>query len=153
MTILHKSTIKINWNMNLFILYYSCIDEICRNGDGKTANSICRNIERCPVAKEGLKKHIIPQLCSFNGSTPIVCCPPEKNTNNEITTTTKKPSTNPVLKSYSATESMYRQIASKYYKNFNILFNNYSYLFLSHTKSVQWVLKINLSYRKGRNIK
>jgi len=124
--------------MNLFILYYSCIDEICRKGDGKTANFICRNIERCPVAKEGLKKNIIPQLCSFNGSTPIVCCPPEKNTNIQITTTTKKPSTNPVLqKSYSATESMYRQIASKYYKNFNILFNNYSYLFLSHSKSVQ----------------
>jgi len=86
------------------ILY---IDDICRKGDEKTADSICRNIERCPVAKEGLKKNIIPQLCSFNGSIPIVCCPPEKNTHQPITTTTKKPSINPVLKSYSATESMY----------------------------------------------
>lgn len=119
-------------------MYYSCIDEICRRSDGKTANSICRNIERCPVAKEGLKKNIIPQLCSFNGSTPIVCCPPEKNTNNQITTTTKKPSINPVLNShYSAAESMCKQIALKYNKYFNILFNNYSYLLLCHTNSVQ----------------
>jgi len=101
----------------MFIFIY--IDEVCRKGDGKTPNSVCRNIERCPVAKEGLKKNIIPQLCSFNGSTPIVCCPPEKNTHQPITTTTKKPSINPVLKSYSATESMYNKaicfITSKYY--------------------------------------
>ncbi|NP_001155379.1 serine protease-like precursor [Acyrthosiphon pisum] len=92
---------NLGYNAQILGLYE---DEICRKGDGKTPNSICRNIERCPVAKEGLKKNIIPQLCSFNGSIPIVCCPPEKNTNNQITTTTKKPSINPVLKSYSATE-------------------------------------------------
>jgi len=109
------------------------LDEICRKGDGKTPNSICRNIERCPVAKEGLKKNIIPQLCSFNGSTPIVCCPPEKNTHQSTTTTTKKPTINPVLKSYSATESVFYNIKILFY---NILFNNYSYLFLFLAYSV-----------------
>lgn len=94
-------------------MYYSFIGDICRKGDEKSSNSICRNIENCPVAKEGLKKNIIPQLCSFSGSVPIVCCPPENKTLtvNPSTSTTNKPS---VMKTYSATESMYILLITKY---------------------------------------
>ncbi|XP_060851918.1 serine protease snake-like isoform X2 [Rhopalosiphum padi] len=60
---------------------------------------------------DGIKKNIIPQLCSFDGSTPIVCCPPENKTPTipsstipppkPSTSTTKKPI---VRAAYSATE-------------------------------------------------
>ncbi|XP_026808326.1 serine protease snake-like [Rhopalosiphum maidis] len=89
--------------------------DICRKGNGKSPDSICRNIENCPVAKEGLKKNIRPQLCSFSGSIPIVCCPPaNKNptipppTSPSSAISSSKPSTSttkkPIVRTYSATE-------------------------------------------------
>ncbi|XP_022172614.1 serine protease snake-like [Myzus persicae] len=119
--------VNLGYNAQILGLYE---DEICRKGDGKTPDSICRNIERCPVAKEGLKKNIIPQLCSFNGSTPIVCCPPEKNTHQPTTTTTKKPSINPVMKSYSATEmcSEYSELIYHRIKDPILISNQENYL-------------------------
>jgi len=110
--------------MNLFV-YYSCLGDICRKGEVATANFICRKIDRCPFAKEEIKKNKLPETCSFDGFTPIVCCPPEKNANNQITTTTKKPSINPVLKSYSATESMYTYRQSVLKNLLKILLFNY----------------------------
>jgi len=89
--------------MILFI-YYSCLGNICRTGDGETSNYICKNSENCSVPIEEIKKNIYP-ICSFNGKTPIVCCLPEKIF--QTTTTTIKPAgLSPVLKTYPATESM-----------------------------------------------
>lgn len=102
LTVLILCLMNLEYNAQILELYEG---DICRKGDGKSSNSICRNIENCPVAKEGLKKNIIPQLCSFSGSVPIVCCPPENKTltvnPSTSTSTTKKPS---VMQTYSATE-------------------------------------------------
>lgn len=37
---------------------------------------ICANIRQCPAAIEELKARRKPQICSFQGSNPIVCCVP-----------------------------------------------------------------------------
>lgn len=83
------------------------LGDICRKSHRKSSNYICRDIDNCPVAKEGIKKNIIPQLCSFKESKPIVCCPPTNTmqTVQPTTSTSIKPNTN---KTYSATESMYK---------------------------------------------
>uniref|UniRef100_A0A2H8TSH9 Serine protease snake n=1 Tax=Melanaphis sacchari TaxID=742174 RepID=A0A2H8TSH9_9HEMI len=102
---------NLEYNAQILELYEG---DICRKGDGRSPNSICRKIENCPVAKEGLKKNITPQLCSFSGSIPIVCCPPENKTltTNPSTFTTKKP----IVKTYSATEMCAEYSELVYYK-------------------------------------
>ncbi|XP_026816313.1 serine protease snake-like [Rhopalosiphum maidis] len=98
---------NLGYNAQILELYEG---DICRKGNGKSPDSICRNIENCPVAKEGIKKNIIPQLCSFSGSIPIVCCPPANKTLTIPPSTIQppKPSTSttkkPIVGTYSATE-------------------------------------------------
>lgn len=53
-----------------------CVDEVCRDGDVSSSNHICRKIQNCPTVVADIQNNISPQICSFIGSSPIVCCPP-----------------------------------------------------------------------------
>lgn len=58
------------------------IGEICsRNNDDNSSDYTCQYIHNCKVVIKDIQKHIIPKLCSFNGSIPIVCCPPSDDAN------------------------------------------------------------------------
>lgn len=70
------------------------LGEICRNGKDSGTNYACKRIENCESLREEIRKQNYPDICSFNGSHPIVCCSPttfgrQKNHNiaNESTTT------------------------------------------------------------------
>ncbi|XP_050421565.1 venom protease-like [Adelges cooleyi] len=91
--------------------------DICLKGDGdRSTDSVCKRLEHCVVAKQQIKQHIIPKLCSFIKSQPVVCCPPQ---NNEIRPPEKPPANQPEIKSYSAVEKchQYSELIYSYIKN------------------------------------
>lgn len=88
-----------------------CVGEVCRKGDGKSSpDYVCRRFSNCTTAMQGIKKNIMPKICSFEGSTPIVCCQPTpKVTTSSNTITTEKPRPPVSVKTYSAAESTFNQ--------------------------------------------
>lgn len=61
---------------------YFCVDEVCRDGDDSSSNHVCRRINNCPIVIAGIQNNISPQICSFIGSSPVVCCPPSPDQTN-----------------------------------------------------------------------
>lgn len=79
---------------------YFCVGQICDKSKNNSSNHICKELDKCPSAKEGLINNINPKICSFKGSIAIVCCAPSSNSRPIITTNP------PPVKTYSAAESM-----------------------------------------------
>ncbi|KAJ8705458.1 hypothetical protein PYW08_012504 [Mythimna loreyi] len=86
---------------NIIIL---CLFVLCSCSQGDTKNvfvlpegsicvwndllGLCININNCPSAKDAIQQKNRPQICSFEGKTPIVCCKicePARSTTNPIT--------------------------------------------------------------------
>lgn len=68
--------------------------DICRKDHGTKHQEgnkeyICERAENCKSLANSIKNQIYPDICSFDGSHPIVCCPPKydelPSTNAEIT--------------------------------------------------------------------
>lgn len=78
---------------------YFCAGQICAKSKNNSSNHICKELDNCPSAKEGLSNNINPQICSFRGSVAIVCCAPSPNSHPIITTNP------PPVKRYTAAES------------------------------------------------
>lgn len=78
--------------------------DICRKGNNRSPDYICRPFANCISAKQEIKNNIKPQLCSFKGSMPIVCCSPTSNVTTPIMSGNPYP---PVLavKAHSAAKS------------------------------------------------
>ncbi|XP_050546760.1 venom protease-like [Daktulosphaira vitifoliae] len=76
--------------------------EICLKGEnGEASNSYCKRLDSCPEGRQQIEQSIIPKLCSFDRSHPVICCPPQSYD--------EKPRENPLnnqtnVQTYSATE-------------------------------------------------
>ncbi|XP_050543326.1 venom protease-like [Daktulosphaira vitifoliae] len=90
--------------------------EICLKGEnGEASNSYCKRLDNCPEGRQQIRQHIIPKLCSFDRSHPVICCPPQSYE--------AKPTENPFnnqsnVQTYSATEMchQYSELIYSYVK-------------------------------------
>ncbi|XP_050534898.1 venom protease-like isoform X4 [Daktulosphaira vitifoliae] len=52
--------------------------ELCLKGNNEfTSNSYCRRFDECPESRRQTPQHVVPILCSFDDSYPIICCLPK----------------------------------------------------------------------------
>lgn len=118
--------------------------------EGQSTSGQCIIISSCPVAVEGFRKGIRPQICGFQGAIPLVCCPtsgisPVKPTRVDITTpttTTSTTTTRPI-----GTESVTKRPRNQYQPGELSLESKEFYVFSKNMMcvpaffSIDWVLR------------
>ncbi|XP_021921296.1 venom protease-like [Zootermopsis nevadensis] len=77
--------------------------------------STCKNIDRCQIAKDELKRGNVPSICGFEARVPIVCCPSVQPISTEPT---RSPPTAPVTPTQENTSGGKSKQKCKEYSSF-----------------------------------
>jgi len=66
------------------------IGDICWSGQGKSPDYVCMSAKKCDSLANKIKNLEYPDICSFNGTYPIVCCLPSTGGPSSLNLTKKK---------------------------------------------------------------